>query len=484
VWSDVPDHRQLRVAREAIADMFPKPVGQPGSLRLELGSVSVPPASVAAAAVPRVGVWLDGGDTGRHQIPLRALATLSGADGRSCLQVGADTRSLEVEPLVALQALLEHLAAVGANDVPRLFGFLSYDLGAQIEEMPGLPAPDLPLPDMWFAVCDVWLEGEPAATGDSIEWSLRADAAWSGESELRTLRTELQVELQAPAGRGQAESARGQSPPVSSRPDEAGYREAVSRTVGRIEAGDLFEANICRRLEADWSRSAWSLYQELRMESPADYGAYVACPEWGVLSVSPELFLRVRDGAVQTRPIKGTRPRGNDRDDDARLLQQLRDSEKDAAELAMIVDLARNDLGRVCVPGSVRLREHRSLMTLPTVHHTYSVVAGDLLPATSTYRLLRAAFPPGSITGAPKIEAMRVAYAEEPCRRGVAMGSIGWIDPRGDMELSVAIRTATVAAGRVTYHAGCGIVADSSPEEEFDETVAKAQPFLQAIGDG
>lgn len=484
MWSDVPGQEQVDAAREAIADLFPQPAAGSAPLRLGLGHNAAPPLTVAGVAARRVGVWLDGGDAGGHQIPLRARAILSGAGGRSRLQVGTRASTLDVEPLVLLEELLRHLAKVGAGVGPRLFGFLGYDLGALIEEMPELPAADLPLPDMWFAVADVWLEGDPVAAGLPIAWSLRADAAWCGEAELRTLRTELLAELQESSEREVAGEVPAEWPDVSSRPDEGGYRRAVSRTVARIHAGDLFEANICRRLEADWLQSPWTLYQRLRASSPADYGAYLAGPEWAVLSVSPELFLRVRDGAVQTRPIKGTRPRGRDDEEDARMVQQLLDSEKDAAELSMIVDLARNDLGRVCTPGSVRVVEHRAPVTLPTVHHTYSVVAGDLLPETSTVRLLRAAFPPGSITGAPKIQAMRVAYAEEPCRRGVAMGSIGWIDPCGDMELSVAIRTATVVAERATYHAGCGIVADSSPEEELEETVAKARPFLLAIGDG
>lgn len=484
MWSDAPDHRQVQAARRTIADLLPRPGGQSGPLRLRFDPGAAPPAMVASAAVPRVGVWLDGGDAGGHLIPLRALAVLSGADGRSRFQAGGATRVLDIDPLVALDALLQHLAVDGTGVGPRLFGYLGYDLGALIEDMPELPAPDRPLPDMWFAVCDVWLEGDPAAADRSIDWSLRAEQTWCGESELRTLRRELQTRLQTPVESDLVGSAVNESTTVSSRPDEAGYRRAVSRTVARIHAGDLFEANICRRLEADWCGSPWSLYQKLRASNPADYGAYLVCPSWAVLSMSPELFLRVRDDEVQTRPIKGTRPRGGDSAEDVRLLQQLRDSEKDAAELSMIVDLARNDLGRVCIPGSVRVHEHRAAMTLPTVHHTYSVVAAELLPATSTLRLLRAAFPPASITGAPKIQAMRVAYAEEPCRRGVAMGSIGWIDPGGDMELSVAIRTATLTDGRVTYHAGCGIVAHSSPEEELEETVAKALPLLQAIDNG
>jgi para-aminobenzoate synthetase component 1 len=270
---------------------------------------------------------------------------------------------------------------------------------------------------------------------------------------------------------------------MRSRPDARGFRAAVDRTTARIAAGELFEVNICRRIEIEESLDPWLLYQRLRAASPAEYGAYLEQPDWAVLSVSPELFLRIRGDAAETRPIKGTRARRADPQADAQGLSDLRASEKDAAELAMIVDLARNDLGRVCVPGSVAVRAHRAVMSLATVHHTYSVVAGRLLAGTSSARVLRAAFPPGSITGAPKIHAMRVACLEEPCRRGVAMGSIGWIDPGGDLELSVAIRTAAVASGRAVYHAGCGIVADSVATDEYDESVAKARPFHVAVGD-
>ena len=190
MWSDSPGHRSTRAAREAIAGLLPQAAGSPRPLRLALGLEpgSASPALVAATALPQAGVWLDGGDAGRHQIPLRVLAILSGDEGRSYLQVGADTRDLDVEPLVALDAMLHHLGTVGAGVGPRFFGFLGYDLGVQIEEMPKLPPSDLPLPDMWFAVSDVWLEGEPGVGGHSVDWSLRADAAWCGESELRALR--------------------------------------------------------------------------------------------------------------------------------------------------------------------------------------------------------------------------------------------------------------------------------------------------------
>jgi para-aminobenzoate synthetase component 1 len=185
---------------------------------------------------------------------------------------------------------------------------------------------------------------------------------------------------------------------------------------------------------------------------------------------------------VKTRPIKGTRPRGDTPEADRALGQELEASEKDRAELAMIVDLMRNDLGRVCLAGSVDVEAHARRVSLPTVHHTLSTVSGRLREPRDASGLLRACFPAGSITGAPKIQAMVIAGEEEERRRGPAMGSIGWIGLDGELDLSVAIRTAAAAAGRVAYHAGGGIVADSDPEAELRETSAKARAFLTALG--
>ena len=187
---------------------------------------------------------------------------------------------------------------------------------------------------------------------------------------------------------------------------------------------------------------------------------------------------------METRPIKGTRPRGANPRQDRALARELAESAKDRAELAMIVDVCRNDLGRVCACGSIEVVRHAELVTLPTVHHTVSTVRGRLRPvdAVAPVPLLRAAFPPASITGAPKIQATWVAAEEEDRRRGPAMGALGWISLGGDLELAVTIRTAAAARGRVVYHAGCGVVADSDPESELEETAVKARAFLAALG--
>jgi para-aminobenzoate synthetase component 1 len=279
-----------------------------------------------------------------------------------------------------------------------------------------------------------------------------------------------------------------------SHPNRRGYEAAVERIRERIALGEIYQANLCRRLEAPLPAEAvWPLYLRLREASPADHGAFLDLGLAGegrtLLSVSPELFLAVRGSAVETRPIKGTRRRGASPREDRALARELVESGKDRAELTMIVDVARNDLGRVCEPGSVEVPVHAELVSLPTVHHTVSTVRGRLLPGTAPVDLLRASFPPASITGAPKIRAMSILAGEEERRRGPAMGAFGWISLAGDLELSVAIRTAVFSGGgtgsgdgRVAYHAGCGIVADSDPEQEFEESAVKAKAFLAALG--
>ncbi|HEX2223694.1 MAG TPA: anthranilate synthase component I family protein, partial [Thermoanaerobaculia bacterium] len=271
---------------------------------------------------------------------------------------------------------------------------------------------------------------------------------------------------------------------VVSRPDRAGFEKAVQRTVLRIHRGEICQVNLCRRLEAELPPAAiWPFYRRLREVSPAEYGVFFDLGRGrAVMSVSPELFLRLRDGVAESRPIKGTRPRGANPAADEALARDLTGSVKDGAELAMIVDVVRNDLGRICAAGSVQVVRHAELVTLPTLHHTVSTVRGRLRPGQGVSELLRAAFPAASITGAPKIQAMDIAGIEEERRRGPAMGAHGWISLTGELELAVSIRTAAAARGRVAYHAGCGIVADSRPEDESAESAVKARAFLRALG--
>jgi para-aminobenzoate synthetase component I len=406
----------------------------------------------------------------------RPLATLSTHGGRSTVRGPLGHSTFAASGFEVLEAAFAAWRWTGAT----LVGYLGYELGGELESLPPPPEDDLGLPDLHLSLYDAALCWD----GNDQSWTLDATDAWrdgpvfEAEQLLAAARRRSGLEIpKAPLVRDG----------VISRPSRGGFEAAVARTVERIAAGEIFQMNLCRRLEAKFSAARlWPLYHRLRAASPAAYGAFLDLGKGkAVLSISPELFLSVRGGEVESCPIKGTRPRGANPRQDRALARELLESEKDRAELTMIVDVVRNDLGRVCATGSVEVADHAELMTLPTLHHTVSTVRGRLRPDAGPVDLLRAAFPPASITGAPKIQAMAAIAAEEGRRRGPAMGALGWISLSGDLELAVAIRTAAAspaARGRIAYHAGCGIVADSDPELEFAESAAKARAFLAALG--
>jgi para-aminobenzoate synthetase component 1 len=263
-----------------------------------------------------------------------------------------------------------------------------------------------------------------------------------------------------------------------------GYLDAVARVREYIFAGDIFQANLSQRFEAPLEESAWSFYTRLRERNAVPFAAFLDFPEAVVVSASPERFLRVdSQGLVETRPIKGTRPRGLGPEHDAALGQALAESTKDRAENLMIVDLMRNDLSRVCAPHSVRVSELFALERYATVYHLVSTVVGTLGPGVDASDLFRAAFPGGSITGAPKLRAMEIIAELEPSRRGVYCGSIGYWSVTGELDTSIAIRTAVLQDGRVYFSAGGGIVADSDPEQEYRETLDKARAMIDALSE-
>jgi para-aminobenzoate synthetase component 1 len=265
--------------------------------------------------------------------------------------------------------------------------------------------------------------------------------------------------------------------------DESSYAAAVGRIGLQIEAGNVYQANLTQRMEVPFEgRDPWSLYRVLRRLNPAPFGAYLELPEGAILSSSPERFLRLGPGgAVESRPIKGTRPRGATHATDRRLERELRASEKDRAENLMIVDLVRNDLGRVCETGSVAVPELRVIERYASVFQMVSTVTGRLRSDRDAIDLLRACFPPGSMTGAPKIAAMQLLDQIEPVRRGVYAGALGYLDVRGGLDLCVVIRSLIVKDARAYLHVGGGVVADSEPHAEYLESLDKARALLAAL---
>jgi para-aminobenzoate synthetase component I len=361
------------------------------------------------------------------------------------------------------------VATRGLADLERLdegwwAGWLSYDLGRQVEVVPAVAQDDLGLPPIALGRFDAWL----AFDHDRRTVELRGNGP--GEALERALRARATPPSQRPLAHWESSLPR------------LRYERAVERAIDYIRAGDVFQVNLSQRLATDWRGDPFALYGRLRETSPAPYMALVRLGGADIVSASPERFLAVRGDWIETRPIKGTRPRAHDRGADRRLAAELEASEKDRAENVMIVDLARNDLGRVARYGSVAVDRLFSLESHPGVHHLVSTVSARLKAGIRPTEIVRATFPPGSVTGAPKVRALEVIDELEPVRRGPYCGAIGWFDPAGDLELSVAIRTFVAAGGRLHLHVGGAVTADSNPADEWRETMHKAARLLEAAG--
>jgi para-aminobenzoate synthetase component 1 len=402
-----------------------------------------------------------------------------------------------------LLARLDATAVVPADAPPflgGLVGFLGYDLGHALERLPSIAADDQGLPPLRLALHD-WV----------VAWDRRTGHAWLAARALdgdarRTARRldDVHARLTAPVPRSPVASTAGPHQPddlaltadprgplrFRSSLSRAEYEGRVERVRDHIARGDLYQANLTRRLEAPFDGDPWEPYRHLRTGDPSLFSAYLdigASAETGrpraLLSASPEPFLSLdASGIVASDPIKGTRPRGRDREQDRALACELLASAKDRAENVMIVDVLRNDLGRVCRPGSVRVPRLCRLERTAAVQHLVSTVTGRLTPGHDAFDLLAAAFPGGSITGAPKIRAMEILEELEPVRRGPYTGALGWVGPDGAMQTSILIRTFVADGRRMTLHVGGGITWGSDPRAEWDETVAKAHGPLGAIG--
>ena len=283
-------------------------------------------------------------------------------------------------------------------------------------------------------------------------------------------------------GETEAASTRvGDDRPLTSNLSRDSFIANVERAQRYIRAGDIYQVNLSHRLAAPCPWSGWEFFQQLAAVSPAPFSAYLACGEFQIASSSPELFLRLSGPHIMTRPIKGTRPRSADPDRDAQLTYELQTSPKEMAELVMITDLLRNDLGRVCEYGSVQVPELVRLERYPQVQHLVSTIEGRLRPDVPHFAAFASCFPGGSITGAPKIRAMEIIDELEPVTRGPYTGSLGYLGFNRESQLGITIRTAICKNQTVYFHVGAGIVTDSIPAAEYDETIAKARGFLEAM---
>ncbi|WP_413791910.1 MULTISPECIES: aminodeoxychorismate synthase component I [unclassified Pseudomonas] len=379
-----------------------------------------------------------------------------------------------------LQRLRIHLTQLGDAVLPAtvqlpfaggLIGYLSYDFGRHLETLPSHAQDDLQLPDARFGVYDWALVSDHQAGTSQLVFHPHC-----GEGERQRLIALFSQPAPATAPGFRLESP--MAPDLSA--DE--YRQAIERIHSYIQAGDCYQVNFAQRFRASCQGDAWAAYQALRTACPTPFSGFQSLPEGGaVLSLSPERFVKVSEGQVETRPIKGTRPRGTTPSEDAAHAAELLASPKDRAENLMIVDLLRNDLGRTCRIGSVRVPELFSLESYPNVHHLVSSVTGELADDKDALDLIAGSFPGGSITGAPKIRAMQIIDELEPTRRGLYCGSLLYLDVRGEMDSSIAIRSLLVKDGQVCCWGGGGIVADSDWEAEYQESITKVKVLLETL---
>jgi para-aminobenzoate synthetase / 4-amino-4-deoxychorismate lyase len=358
------------------------------------------------------------------------------------------------------------------------FGWLGYRLGGRVERVPEGPPRPVPMPDFHLAYYDHLLRLDPDG-----QWWFEALATEPRSSELAARRQHLGRLLREGPAPPQRAPVDGPPALALSRAAAAHHLAAVAACRERIAAGEIFQANLCVRLEAEFHGTAAQLLVRAMAEVPPVYAAsFDTATHGSIASLSPELFLRRTGAELVTGPIKGTAPRDLDPAVAAGQLARLRSSTKDAAEHVMIVDLMRNDLGRVCRYGSVVAPRLPTAEAHPGLWHLVSRVRGRLWPGVGNGDVLRATFPPGSVTGAPKVQALRVIAESELTGREVYTGAIGYASPVAGLELNVAIRTLELRNGRVWLGAGGGIVADSDPQHELEEALVKARSVAAAIG--
>ncbi len=389
---------------------------------------------------------------------------------------------LESNPFLVLQDLLKRY---GLSPMPGLppfqggaIGYLSYELGHHLERLPYHAVDDLDLPEMNIGFYD-WLIAHDSTTNSTWAIATGLPEGTKEKAEERLDFIQRRLEVVRPLH------------PVGALPKPLGlvssfshddYIVAVKAVKEYIVQGEIYQANISQRFEASIACEPWELYLSLREVNPAPFAAYLQYPQVTVLSASLEEFLHLDNGSIHSRPMKGTRPRGKTPAEDQRLAAELSASEKDRAENVMIVDLIRNDLGRVCIPGSIEVPELFTIEKYPTVFQMVSTVRGRIRPDLDAVDVLKACFPGGSVTGAPKIRAIEVIDEMEPTQRSVYCGAIGYIGFNGSMLTAIPIRILLVKGKKVYFQVGGGIVADSDPQAEYEETLHKARGSFRALG--
>jgi para-aminobenzoate synthetase component 1 len=413
------------------------------------------------------------------------------SSGRQQIQFG--------NPWSLLDRMMARYQLLDEPDLPfplgGCFGYWGYDLKNFVEpKLPRRAANDLDLPDCCVGFYDSLVVFDHVLSKMWIvSTGIEADGSHSerrAQAQMDFWKSRLREHQSDPTNSASVHPPpsprrEGSVSPALSLPSSNLTRDdflsRVERALAYIHAGDIYQVNLSHRLQAQFPGSGWDLFQRLSAVSPAPFSAYLDLGDFQIASSSPELFLRLTGGQIRTRPIKGTRPRSPDATRDAQLMYELQTSGKEMAELVMITDLLRNDLGRVCEFGSVQVPELVRLERYAHVQHLVSTVEGRLRPDVTHFEAFASCFPGGSVTGAPKFRAMEIIDELEPNLRGPYTGALGYLGFNRESQLSIIIRAAVCKDGNAYFHTGAGIVAESDPSAEYDETLAKAAGFLQTL---
>jgi para-aminobenzoate synthetase component 1 len=369
-------------------------------------------------------------------------------------------------------------------------GYFAYDLCHYIEKLPDTTIDDIEFPEMCFSFYDTiiavdHLENRCFLLSVNINQNSQKSTAKRVDHVLKMIRDGSSTPYEEESRFNGSRIKR----KIISNFSKENYLRAVERAKQYINAGDIYQVNLSQRFQTQIEASPYEIYKRLRKINPASFSSYLKFDNKYIISSSPERFLSLqnRPGSggmvrkIQTMPIKGTRPRGKDEDTNKKMQEELLSSKKDDAELAMIVDLERNDLGRVCNYNTVKVTEKKRLEAHPTVYHLVATVEGELHSRYDAIDLLKATFPGGSITGAPKVRAMQIIDELEPNKRSVYTGAMGYLSFNGNMDLNIAIRTFLVKDDHIFFQVGGGIVADSNPEDEYQETLHKARALIDTL---
>ena len=416
-----------------------------------------------------------------------AAFTLVSRDGICSIEGSGEIELPEGDPLTVLEELIGRYRTPDLDGLPPLHsgavGFLGYDTVRYVEHLPDRPLEDRGLPEM------VWQFVGSLAAFDRYRQSITlirnvfvgVDPGRQYDEAVEALGLAAGSFTRPRAVAAAALPSFGSTPATTANMDQATYEDLVRRSVEYVHAGDVFQVVPSLRLEVAYPQDAFAAYRALRLINPSPFMFLVRHPEVTVVGASPEVMTRVRDGIVYSRPIAGTRPRGATEDEDRAMEEDLLADPKERAEHVMLVDLARNDLGRVCEFGTVDVDELMVIERYSHVMHIVSGVSGKLRPGAGAVDVLRATFPHGTVSGAPKVRAMEIIDELEPTARGPYAGAVGYIDFTGNVDTCIALRAMVIADGKAWVQAGAGVVADSDPTAEYEECLAKAAAVLAAI---